>query len=207
MEKLYIFIDLLCKEYNIDESHNLQHSIRCIAWVQRLADVNNLTAQEQQIAVYAAALHDMCDAKYTDVFIGCERIREWLLANDWTEEFADVLIRIVTTMSYSKLKAAAADGQIVYPDHGRWQMVYHIVRHADLLEGYRVDRCYYYQKHIMPNISENDCWTKVVELFERRPLRYVAEGWIFLDAALEHTDRLEAEARRRIAMRDIYYYG
>lgn len=205
MEKLYIFINLLCKEYNIDESHDLRHSIRCVSWVQRLALAYNLTNQECEVAVYAAALHDMCDAKYTDVFAACERIREWLIANDWSEELAEIVIRIITTMSYSKLKAAAVGGQIVYPDHGRWQMVYHIVRHADLLEGYRVDRCYWYQKHIMPNISENDCWTKVTELFERRSLRYVTEGWIFLDEALKYTDELTMEARRRIVMRDIDY--
>ena len=204
METLYSFIDGLCKEYGIDESHDLQHSIRCVEWVNRLADADpTITNEERKLAVYAVALHDMCDAKYTDVRAGSRRIRSWLCANGWTEESADVIIHIITTMSYSKLRGSMVDGEIVYPDHGQWQGIYHIVRHADLLEGYRVDRCYHYQKHIMPTISEDDCWNKVAELFQRRVFNYVADGWIFLDAALDYTETLTLEAKRRIKERDL----
>jgi len=204
MKTLYDFIDSLCKEYKIDASHDLQHSIRCVEWVHRLADADpSITEDGRRIAVYAVALHDMCDAKYTDVRVASRRIHTWLCENDWPVDLANVIIHIITTMSYSKLRAAMVDGEIVYPDHGRWQAVYHIVRHADLLEAYRVDRCYHYQKHVRPDMSDDDCWQNVTDLFRRRVFNYVKDGWIFLDAALEHTDRLEAEARRRIAMREL----
>jgi HD superfamily phosphodiesterase len=204
METLYDFIESLCREYKIDASHDLQHSIRCVAWVNRLADADPaFTVDERRMAIYAVALHDMCDAKYTDVYVASRRVRTWLCTNGWTEELADAIIHIITTMSYSKLRAAMVDAEIVYPDHGRWQAVYHIVRHADLLEAYRVDRCYLYQKHVRPDMSDDECWNNVAALFQRRVLKYVSDGWIFLDAALEHTDRLEAEARRRIATREL----
>jgi len=204
MDELYAYIESLCKEYNIDESHDLQHSVRCVQWVHRLADAEpTLTTLERHVAVYAAALHDMCDHKYTDVPFACRRIHAWLRSNGWTEELANVILQIITTMSYSRLRAARVDGRIVYPNHGRWQMVYHIVRHADLLEGYRVNRCYWYQKHVMPDITEDECWAKVAELFQRRTLNYVQDGWIFLDSALQYTDSLASDARRRIAERKL----
>jgi hypothetical protein len=104
-------------------------------------------------------------------------------------------------MSYSKLKVAMVHGEIVYPDHGSWQRIYHIVRHADLLDGYRVDRCYLYQKHVSPEMSEDECWTKVAELFQKRIFNYVADGWIFLNEAKYHASYLHETALKLIQTR------
>jgi hypothetical protein len=86
------------------------------------------------------------------------------------------------------------DGCIVFPDHGIYNRAYHIVRHADLLDAYKVERCYLYQKHIVPDISDGDCWVKVRALFDNRVLPYVRDGWISLPVAVRIAKGLEKEA-------------
>jgi hypothetical protein len=88
------------------------------------------------------------------------------------------------------------DGRIVFPDHGRYQDVYHIVREADLLCSYRVRRCYLYQKHISPNMPEPEVWKNVANLFETRVFKYVKNGWLTLPKAISWAEKLEEVARR-----------
>lgn len=199
MDSLFGFIQEMCERYTIDESHGLKHAIGTMKRAdQMLEQLENVSEDERRITLYAAALHDTCDHKYTDVEEASTRIREWLLKQAWSEDHVNVLIQIITTMSYSQLKKLTG-----YPDHGPWQRAYHVARHADLLESFIVARCILYDRHIHPERSEDVHWTRAEELFRDRVFTYVSEGWIFMEEALKHVPALEAEAMRCLGERSL----
>ena len=197
MDALFEFIDRMCKKYSIDESHGLKHAKGTFLKARVLLEtVDRVRPDEQRVALYSAALHDTCDSKYTDVVTASAEIKDWLLSQGLAKGEAEGIISIITTMSYSKLKAAAAGGPPVYPDHGRWQRAYHVARHADLLEGFIVARCFLYNLHIHPDKSQEEHWSVVMNLFDRRIYRYVEDGWINMPGALEMVPDLIEEAHR-----------
>ena len=195
MERVYSYIDECCKKYNIDESHGLKHSIDTVAWAKLLIDAEQSCAPSERMILYSAALHDMCDAKYRNPKEASEEIRNGLIDSEkWSAETATALVNIIMTMSYSKLKASMLDGKPVYPNHGSWQRAYHIARHADLLEGYKVRRCMLYTKHRLPQENSTAYWPIVREVFYNRVLNYVSDGWIFLPKAIELSVDLHRKA-------------
>lgn len=206
MEPLWVFINKCCLDQGIDESHGLKHSKGCVEWVNKLlSEEVDVSDEERKVAIYAAALHDMCDKKYTDVGTGLITIRQWLLSQGWSLALSDVLINIVNSTSYSKLKRAMVNGRIVFPDHGPFNRVYHIVRHADLLDAYRVGRCFLYQQHVSPNILDEECWAIVRALFNVRVFPYVSDGWITIPAAVRYAKELEAVALKCFETRTFEY--
>ena len=176
MDVLYNFINDFCNEYNIDPSHDVTHSRDCVRFVEKLMD-HTFSESEQIMARYAAALHDCVDKKYVDIEIASLHVLQFLTSIGWSNERADALLRMVTTMSYSKLKMAMEDGKPVFPDHGMWTRVYHVVRQADLLCSYRVHRCYQYQLRIHPDWTEAAHWVRVEAMFQNRMFKYVTDGW------------------------------
>lgn len=182
MEDIYEYVEHMCKKYKIDESHDVTHAKDCVEFAEQLIE-ENTSDQERMITLYAAALHDTVDKKYVPVRDACAQLRIFLYAIGLSDEDASVIINIITTMSYSYLKARKEEG-LGYPNHGQWDRAYHIVRHADLLCSYRVNRCYQYQKRITPDMPKKDCWRKVETIFESRMMRYVSDGWIFLPKAI-----------------------
>jgi hypothetical protein len=205
--ELFKFVKQNCITYNIDESHGLKHAMGTVAWAEKLmVGLQDVSDDERKMIIYAAALHDMCDSKYRNVEMACDEICTWLKTQGWSETMASSLISIITTMSYSKLKKNYVAGTpFVYPNHGPWQRAYHIVRHSDLLEAYRVVRCYLYSMRRKPEFTEDELWQETQKIFDERVFKYVSDGWIFLDTALEFVPGLEAEARRCLKMRDTNY--
>ena len=205
MDSLFQFIQEMCNRYGIDESHGLKHAIGTMLRAEKILDAipDAVNDDERKMALYAAALHDTCDHKYTDVNKATREIKTWLLSYAWTEEEANALIHIITTMSYSQLKTEMVNGKPVYPDHGKWQRAYHVARHADLLEGFIVARCVLYDRHIYPTRSEDAHWKRAEELFQQRVFTYVSEGWIFMPEALIQVEDLEREAIRCLKERSL----
>jgi hypothetical protein len=189
---LWEFISKMCVDYNIDDSHGLQHAQDCVVWVCVLHE--NLTSDELIVAIYAAALHDMCDKKYMNVSIGIAIINEWLITQKLDPEHIQAILNIISTMSYTYLKSQMVNGTIVFPDHGIYNNVYHLVRHADLLDAYKVNRCILYQQRLQPNISKNECLKCARTLFDTRVFKYVSDGWITLPNALLHVPDLTQTA-------------
>ena len=194
MERLFLFIEGMCKDYNIDDSHDVTHSKDCMNFAQLIMD-DDCSPEEQRMIQYATALHDCVDKKYTDAFAS-EKVSEFLHSEGWSTADIQALLDIINTISYSYLNSRAVDGIPVFPNHGSWNRVYHIVRQSDLLCSYRVERCYKYQKRIDPTISEDDCWSKVLFFFQNRVFLYCEKGWITLPKAVELTEPLIATAQR-----------
>jgi hypothetical protein len=161
------------KKYNIDESHSLKHSMEVLRFAENIyaSELNtnpNLSTQKNVI-VAAAILHDMCDWKYMpDESLAIREIRGYM-TGFLTEDELNIVASIITTMSYSKVKKRG------YPDLGEHQLAYHIVREADLLAAYDIDRCIIYGMSV-----DKMAYTEAVEranvLFAGRVLKYRSDG-------------------------------
>jgi hypothetical protein len=204
MNSLFAFIKRQCEEYGIDESHGLKHAKGTLMRAnQILSSMNDVTEEERRMTLYAAAIHDTCDSKYTPVDEAARAIGYFLRSQGWSPQDIHALINIVTSMSYSKLKDSLTSGEIEFPNHGKWQRAYHVARHADLLEGYVVARCVMYNQHIFPKKTMDEHWERATEIFEKRVFTYISEGWIFLPYAIELAKPLEQEARRCLQERSM----
>lgn len=156
-----------CKLQGIDSSHDHTHMTRVARTAIRLNALcgRRVSYEEEVVMILAAFTHDLCDRKYTDVRSGLVSIRRWLRTLPITDDMLTAVITIISTMSYSKVTAYG------YPtDLGKWELAYHHVRIADLIDAYDVRRCYNFQSHSHPDMSEADKWQAVVNLFESRVL-------------------------------------
>lgn len=202
--ELFKFVQHQCERYNIDDSHGLIHSKRCVSWVKKMIEYDDtndendskLSNEEKTIAIYSAALHDLCDKKYTPTFESVTELREWLSSKDILNcDMVEAILDIIQTMSYSFLNQRKYnDGKPWYPDH-KWIRSYHLARNADLLEGYHVGRCYLYTKHAYSQYDENEIWRRVEDLFRVRMYKYLSDGWITHPFAISIVDVLDKEAK------------
>jgi len=200
MDRVYSFVQAMCKEYNIDESHDVTHARDCVQFARAITDTD-CSAEERTMIEYAAALHDCVDKKYVDVHRAKSQVYTFLYIEEWEQEDIVALIKIITTMSYSWLKSQMVEGRQVWPDHGPYQRAYHTVRQADLLCSYRAERCYQYQKRLSPAISEDDCWDKVRDLFLNRVFCYIRDRWLESPKAILLTPLLIAKARSVLGLK------
>jgi HD superfamily phosphodiesterase len=150
--------------YKIDESHALKHSMEVYRFAKNIYDdevKKNKFLEEQQDIIFAAIIgHDMCDGKYTDVNEGVLRYKKFL-SDKMSATDIDIVEKIITTMSYSKVKVKG------FPELGEYQLAYHIVREADLLAAYDIDRCIMYTMY-RDNIDYTKALSLALDLFDYR---------------------------------------
>jgi len=197
MEKVFEFVEKMCWKYCIDESHNVTHSLDCVQFANVLIDAQTETVSndEKTVILFAAAVHDTVDKKYTQSSLAVKEVIDLFESIDVAKDLINAIVNIITTMSYSYLIDRQKNG-LSFPDHGKWQNAYHIVRHADLLCSFRVKRCLQYQKHLTPDIADQDAMEKVRHLFQVRVFAYRVNGWLTLDKAVELSIELEEEAKK-----------
>ena len=150
--------------YKIDESHAVKHSMEVYGLAKNIYEsefkINPYLEKQREIIYMASIGHDMCDKKYMNEKEGIIRYQEYL------SEFMmpcdlEVMGQIIGTMSYSKVKANG------YPELGEYQLAYHIVREADLLAAYDIDRCIMYRMH-SSNANYSSALLEALELFDYR---------------------------------------
>ena len=150
--------------YKIDESHALKHSMEVYRFAKRIYESevkNNPQLEQQREIIYMAAIpHDMCDKKYMDEKEGILRYQNYL-SELMTEEEIKIMGQIIGTMSYSKVKENG------YPQLGDYQLAYNIVREADLLAAYDIDRCIMYTMY-RDNCSYSEALEEALKLFDYR---------------------------------------
>jgi alcohol dehydrogenase YqhD (iron-dependent ADH family) len=78
MDRLFAFIEGICEEYGIDESHGLTHAKDCMIFAETIMDTDCDTTERIMIR-YAAGLHDCVDKKYTPVEEASRKVRDFLL--------------------------------------------------------------------------------------------------------------------------------
>jgi len=164
-------------KYNIDESHAFKHSMDVFHYANKivLSELpNNLFLEKQSDIISASAIvHDMCDKKYVNENTGVIEL-DYFMKDYMTSSQRDIMSNIVSTMSYSTVKLNG------YPDLGAYQLSYHIVREADLLSAYDIDRCVIYGM-MKEKLPYKTAVTRALELFDRRVLKYRSDNLFITD--------------------------
>lgn len=184
--KLFQYVLRICAKYNIDESHGLSHAMNIFMYSNQIYEhevVQHPFLKQQECVIYASAiLHDMCDKKYMDQDQGVAEIEDFLknccngaancCGGDSIEHLildADTISAIkciITTMSYSYVKVNG------FPNLGKYQHAYHIVREADLLCAYDFDRCMIYHMNKVGAGNIQNAFNDSVQLFETRVFKH-----------------------------------
>ena len=86
----------------------------------------------------------MCDKKYMNEVEGLKRIEDFI-EKDIDTERKEIILKIISTMSYSIVKKNG------FPNLGIYQNAYHCVREADILSAYDFDRCVIYDMYCNGN--------------------------------------------------------
>lgn len=192
--KLFNYVLLASSKYNIDETHNIQHSMQVLHHAKKIYDSeikkNPLLKEQERIIFGAAVLHDMCDKKYVDENVGLREMEEYL-EEEMTPIEIYVIKTIISTMSYSKVK------KVGYPTMGLYQQAFHIVRESDLLAAYDFDRCMLYSIN-RQNTDVEDAFEHADHLFERRMFKHIEDGLFVHDYSICEAKRLNELALQRL---------
>lgn len=157
----------------------------------------------EKVIYVAAVLHDMCDKKYTDEEEGIRQLDSILYDDDCddsqeqstyrlTEEDVEAIKNIIRTMSYSKVKVNG------FPDLGKYQRAYHIVRESDLLAAYDFDRAMIYHLY-KNNRTMDEAYENSIDLFQERVFCHKKMGLLTLEFSLQQHPILKQQARDRIS--------
>jgi hypothetical protein len=190
----YQYVIKTSEIYKIDESHALKHSMEVFGFAKRIYDsevVKNPFLEEQKEVIFMAAIgHDMCDKKYMNEEEGIIRYQKHLLDFMRPKDLI-VLGKIISTMSYSKVKANG------YPDLGEHQLAYHIVREADLLSAYDIDRCIMYTMN-KDNSEYTEALQEAFNLFDKRVFKMRKDRLFKTDYSKKESLRLHKKAEKDV---------
>jgi hypothetical protein len=180
--------------YKIDESHALKHSMEVYGFAKRIYEselVKNPYLETQRDIIYMAAIgHDMCDKKYMNEREGIEKYKEYL-CGFMPENELEIMGEIIGTMSYSKVKKNG------YPELGEYQLAYHIVREADLLSAYDIDRCIMFRM-FRDNIEYGEALIDAVELFDNRVFRMRQDKLFTTNYSKRESLKLHKNAKKNV---------
>jgi hypothetical protein len=222
LAKIFQFVMVVSKKYNIDESHGLSHSMNVLHFANRIYEselIKHPTLKQYEKIIYVSAvLHDMCDKKYMDEVTGLQEIGEFL-EDMMTPDEIDIIKQIISTMSYSTVKKNGFP-TVMPTKHSL--LAYHIVREADLLAAYDFDRCMIYTMYnrsvnsfdrcpsvtefsksaVSGNFSERkdlaDAFSDALALFKNRVLKHSEDGLFVTDFSKHHYIKLHIGAVVRI---------
>lgn len=168
INQAFRFVIQTSKEYYIDESHALKHSLEVFNYANNIYEDEVIKfpylKDQREIISLSAIVHDMCDKKYLDEDKGLINMKNYMTGYLPIDEL-EVVSKIIQTMSYSKVKMNG------FPDLGDYQHAYHIVREADLLAAYDLDRCIIYRM-MRHTCNYTDSLKESKDLFENRILNY-----------------------------------
>ena len=192
---IYNFILNRCIKLSIDESHAVKHSMDVLKYSQKIYNEELLLFPElekQKKIIYTSAmLHDMCDSKYMDVNKGLNDIKEFIETINYEKNEIDIILKIIGTMSYSKVKKNG------FPDLKEYQKSYHIVREADLLCGYDVERCIVFGM-IGRNMDYEESVIGTKELYDIRMAKQIEDNLFTTKFGLREAKKLDEENRIRL---------
>jgi hypothetical protein len=180
--------------YKIDESHALKHSMEVYGFAKKIYESELKSKpylEKQKEIIYMASIgHDMCDKKYMDEKEGIERYQKYL-SEFMTPDDLETIGNIIGTMSYSKVKTNG------YPDLGEYQLAYHIVREADLLASYDIDRCIMYRMHSR-NANYSTALTQALDLFDYRVFKLLKDKLFVTEYSKREAIKLHKKALKDV---------
>ena len=194
ISSLVQFIMATTQSKSLDESHGVMHSFNTLHYAQNIFENEKLTHSDliphERVVYVASALHDMCDKKYMNESEGMDRIDNML-----KEHISDKEIKavhdIVGTMSYSKVKKKG------FPDLGKYQSAYHVVREADLLGAYDFDRALIYHMYHKNNDFQ-EAYQESMELFKNRVFKHEKDNLFTYDYSKQQAAELKKQSLQRI---------
>jgi len=183
-----------CKRYGIDESHAVGHGMNVLHLSRNIMHVEveryPILSKQRDIIYTSALLHDVCDHKYVDENRVWEEVKKELKEQRLlTDTDIDVCTEIVHTMSYSKVKENG------FPKMGEYQMAYHIVREADLLAAYDVDRAILYNLYATNDFRDSIGNTE--KILNNRVYRHMADGLLVTDYSKKMHNTLVQKCKYR----------
>ena len=194
LNKLFGFVMNICRKHNIDESHGLSHSMKVLHYAHEIYETEKLLEpvlkEHEKIIYISSVLHDMCDKKYMSEIDGLIEI-EKLIEEYITEEEKEIILKIISTMSYSTVKKNG------FPELGIYQTAYHCVREADLLTAYDFDRCLIYDMYSKDNTFEKT-FEKAETLFKERVFTHSDDKLLTMKYSLAVYPTLHLNAMNRI---------
>jgi hypothetical protein len=201
--RLVSFIALQSKKYGIDSTHGLPHSLQIYGFARQLYEsevvIHPQLKEAELVITCAAMLHDMCDGKYVDKASTLAEIQCFLRAETPLKPVeVQAVSDIVSTMSYSWIQ------QHGFPELAEpYMRAYHVVREADLLCSYDVDRSVLF--HLSKAISRGEAaldfegaFANATDLFETRVLPLRCRGYYTTEEGYIQAARLENEALKRL---------
>jgi hypothetical protein len=190
VNQAFYYVIQSSQKYHIDESHALKHSMEVLHNAHKIYQselITNPFLEKQKDVIFSSAiLHDMCDKKYMDEQIGVLEMQKYMKKYIEPDNL-NMISTIVSTMSYSKVIKYG------YPHLGDHQLAYHIVREADLLAAYDVDRCIIYQ--MMRNkFNYVDSLQVAIDLFDKRVFQYIENDLFVTNYSKQKASELHLKA-------------
>jgi hypothetical protein len=183
--------------HKIDESHAVKHSMEVYGFAKKIYESevkNNPYLEKQREIIYMASIgHDMCDKKYMNEKEGILRYQKYLSEYMMPSDL-ETMAQIIGTMSYSKVKVNG------YPNLGEYQLAYHIVREADLLAAYDIDRCVIYRMYNNShnNISYSEALVEALDLFDYRVFKMRKDKLFITNYAKRESLKLHRKALKDV---------
>ena len=179
---------------SLDESHGVIHSFNTLHYAQNIFENEKIAHSEliphERIIYVASALHDMCDKKYMNETEGITNINN-MLKEHISQKEIQAVHDIVGTMSYSKVKKKG------FPDLGKYQAAYHVVREADLLCAYDFDRALIYHMY-RKNSDFQQAYRESIELFKNRVFKHEKDNLFTYDYSKQQAMELKKHSLQRI---------
>lgn len=193
---IFRFIILTCRKYNIDESHGLLHSMDVLNKAENIINFDNninKLSVDKEVVYTSALLHDMCDKKYMDERLGVYNLKRFLINDlNYNVEKVNVIGDIINTMSYSKVKKNGL------PDLSNYQLEYNIVREADLLAAYDIDRAIIYNMTKTNNDFEK-AFVNSKQLYYDRMAKHHEDELFTFDYTKSEGKKLNADCLQKIS--------
>ena len=135
----------------------------------------------------------MCDYKYMEEQIGIDRIVSLLETLAIPSDSTNSIIKIITNMSYTKVKVKG----LAKFENPIDQLAYNIVREADLLTAYDFDRSVIYAM-----LNKNMSWIESIKetkrYFKTRVLLQILDGLFVTKYGLSKANELHDQAINKI---------
>ena len=194
ISRAFNLVVFLSKKFNIDESHSLKHSMEVYNFALQIyeseLEMNHYLEGQKDIIILAAILHDTIDKKYVDEQAGLEEIRKHMEYHVKSEKL-DIIFQIITTMSYSTVKKNG------FPLLNEYQLAYHIVREADLLAAYDIDRCIMYAMY-KKDMMYSDAVNAAKTLFEERVFKHRTDKLFVTNYSKKLSIQLHKKAKKDV---------
>ena len=183
---LVSYADEVIKKYNIDSSHDQTHFHNTAEYAWKIVNSSEFSGHAFnsdfiisgfephdaiEIVILAAYSHDLIDSKYMNEEEGIENLRAIFELHDYPSDKFEVVLYIITHISFSKRRLREQNGLPLFEDHP-YKFAAQIVCDADQLDAYRVDRVLEYQR-THPNGKPWKRWCKT--LLVMRVLRYISD--------------------------------